>query len=583
MGGPSLFQSLRGRVRKGRLRNGRTTPRCISTPVPTEVHEPLKAADACISAGSSMLLSSSVGSGSPRVTTESLNAKLVEVGGRLAEVKALSAELYGARSPSRLAETEGTQSSVKLRRGLRSAPSSGLASLGLELSRPHTTPTPPTRLLSVPSTPPTRPHSTAGPPVRRRRPVVADAAEEQQWASSLFKELPSIRRSYEEQSTGMRLSRSAPSMFPPTPGDNLVKSPQNRLAVWADLNSQDGLGGETDKNDMFACELLHYSINEHDHRLLHYFPEKNSTLSLTRPLTSPAAVVLPMSRQTSALAGSQRNSPRPPLKARTSPRPPSKTPVLKARASFVSSVGTDSDEGEAQPSARGFTCLATLALRWKIPLDTVKASSELFKEHAVMPSKKRATKDVFCILKEGVLHVDELKMVLCDMTECESLDELPEHAVQQMLQTTTQTSDGSLDFEAFATWYHQRSFCEHCCLSKRERKGRDVAHQLGMPVAEAEHCKKLFDKFDVDGNGHLSYPEFRDFVNSLIGHRSADSRKQHDLPESRVQHFWKLCDLNGNGSVEFQEFAIFYKQHFDTDSFDPGETFYNVKRPGRAR
>lgn len=172
--------------------------------------------------------------------------------------------------------------------------------------------------------------------------------------------------------------------------------------------------------------------------------------------------------------------------------------------------------------------------------------------------------------------------MLCTLTEVSSLEELPAETVEEAMRVGDVDGDCYLDFKEFVAWYNQRAFSSYVSLSKEGRECRDVAHRLGMPVSDADHCKYLFDKFDRDQNKYLDFNEFREFLNSLLGSRF-DSRKKVDLPESRIVHFWQLCDLKGAGHVTFDEFAVFYSQHFEPDSFDPGESFYGCIRGQGAK
>jgi len=312
--------------------------------------------------------------------------------------------------------------------------------------------------------------------------------------------------------------------------------------------------------------------------LLEYFPEKSTMNSLTSPVRVPHSPVRapPICKDTDSLAElARRSTPskelaqtfsslRTPGSCRVGSRAPSpRAPTsshrsqlcgknrIKAKKSLDSHDSDGSDSSDATlPSSHGFNSLAEMALRWDLPLDTLKSSSELFKLHAICERGE--------VLRDGKLPSSALKTVVCALADVSSLDELPPDSVTEILKTADTNSDGTLDFKEFATWYHQREFCECITLSKGDRQCRDIAYLLDMPVFEIENAKKLFDKFDGNGNAYLDYKEFHDFVNSLLGHRF-DSRKTRELPESRIAHFWQLCDLKGHGHVEFTEFAAFYR------------------------
>jgi Ca2+-binding EF-hand superfamily protein len=244
---------------------------------------------------------------------------------------------------------------------------------------------------------------------------------------------------------------------------------------------------------------------------------------------------------------------------------------LKQRLSIDSEFeDSRTPSAKQSPAEHGKTSLAKLAFQWNVPFEDVRASGELFQQHADIQCSSGA--DVF---RDGRMSAAALKQVICHLTEVSSLEELDDETVESALMVADKTGDGVLNFEEFAFWHWERAFSSYVALSKDDRECRSVALSLGIPVSEAEHCKHLFDKFDVSRNKYLDFDEFREFINSLLGSASRfDSTKNVGLPESRILHFWQLCDLKGRGHVEFTEFAQFYKTHFDPDSFNPGETFY---------
>lgn len=195
--------------------------------------------------------------------------------------------------------------------------------------------------------------------------------------------------------------------------------------------------------------------------------------------------------------------------------------------------------------AREPVCLAGMAMQWNLPLETVKASSELFRMHAESSGGE--------ILKDGRLSPAAFSQLVCTLAGVSNLEELCNETSEDGM-----IPDDYMNFEDFAAWYHRRAFSNYVNLPKDGRQCRDVALALGIPMAEAEHCKHIFDKFDFNQDGRLDEREFASFVSTLYGHWSFDSRKNYDLPESRIHQMWQQCNHNGTPTVSFKEFAAFY-------------------------
>jgi Ca2+-binding EF-hand superfamily protein len=295
-----------------------------------------------------------------------------------------------------------------------------------------------------------------------------------------------------------------------------------------------------------------------------YFPRGEPMLTANQPLPGgelPPVKTVKRGKQGAALRDNSKRPTQPPLRRIS----------LESNASG-SSEPSEKDVKKRVKVAREPVCLAGMARKWDVPFETVKTCSELFRRNAE-PLNANNSDD---ILKVGRIGPKNLGSLVCSMAGVNSLDELSDETGEESM-----ISDGYLNFEEFVAWYNRRAFSDYFNLSKESRECRHVAEALGIPVAEAERCQRLFAKFDSDGNDYLDFKEFSAFVNSLVG-KKFDSRNSYEVPESRVTHVWKQCDSDGSGHVTFKEFATFCSKRFEPGSFDLGDSlsdsFYHVRK-----
>jgi len=394
---------------------------------------------------------------------------------------------------------------------------------------------------------------------RRRQPVIADDLMESAWAGTVLGEMPSVRRAFEHHT--LRISKSAPSLDP---------RPRTPMQPCMDP----ALGDRP-----FSAEVS-YSKE----LLVDYFPEQDfvSPFHLCRTTTPQ---VQPSDPRAASKRGQSKNTLGRPLTAdlcsTVDSRVSSRTNTKQRTAMPAQFINFDLEddnveEADTTPVYLGPLCLATLATRWCLPLETLKASSELFRKHALLPPGRPNSGD---ILRDGELRSEQLKKIVCILADVDDLEELDPEEAEAAMKTADKNGDGNLDYEEFATWYQQRAFSDMVNLTKTEKECRAIAVQYGLPTCDAESVKRLFDKFDTDVSGYLCLDEFREFVNGLLGRRF-DSRKYEPVPESRILLYYQECDLNGSGHVEFDEFVKFYVTHFDSNDSDPGGSLYKNIRKG---
>lgn len=248
-----------------------------------------------------------------------------------------------------------------------------------------------------------------------------------------------------------------------------------------------------------------------------------------------------------------------------------KTSIESASSNNEAAVVQDVTESEATsraPTKNAPCCLSFLARKTGVPLECLQAASELFSQFAELPAH---TKDGD-ILTSGLLNVDSLTQVVCHLTGVEKRD-LPEALVCEVKAEADRNEDGVVDFKEFAHWYQRRAFMTYVTLTPEAMKTRLVSQSLGISSVDMDRYEKLFRKFDLNGNGTIDKAEFGKLINALM-------RVPSDMtvPSDRVTHFWHECDQDGDGRVDFEEFVMFYINHFDSSSEDPMSDFYKSIR-----
>jgi len=213
-------------------------------------------------------------------------------------------------------------------------------------------------------------------------------------------------------------------------------------------------------------------------------------------------------------------------------------------------------------------CMAVLAHNWNLPLEVVRPSADLFKQHAVFPGSAKDED----ILRDGILHYDELLQIVLKLNNVRSVEDLTSEMLSDVKKETTPSREhpnGIVDFREFVLWYQQHAFLPCVNLTEYERHLRAIALKLDIEFADMDHYKDLFDKFDLDSNGGIDMHEFDKLLHALM--KAPDNLR---IPDSRIMHFWHECDIDGDGTVNLEEFATFYVKNFSTDSSNPMEEFY---------
>jgi len=208
------------------------------------------------------------------------------------------------------------------------------------------------------------------------------------------------------------------------------------------------------------------------------------------------------------------------------------------------------------------------SVRLKVPLDVLKVAADIFCEHCEIPKKHRASKflkgDVD-LLEDSHIDTDKFGAILCQIIGVDDEDALPEGMLQSCFQVADGNNDHTVGFEEFALWYSRFGFSEDVLLPLEQKELRKMARKFEMKITDVEYYKRCFDSFDSDGSGEVDAEEFSQLLAILL-----KIPPHMELQKQRVQQFWRETDIDGGGSITFDEFLLFYKKYFEKTSSKNG-------------
>eukprot|EP00928_Gymnodinium_smaydae_P056926 TRINITY_DN40214_c0_g1_i1.p1 TRINITY_DN40214_c0_g1~~TRINITY_DN40214_c0_g1_i1.p1 ORF type:complete len:557 (-),score=81.96 TRINITY_DN40214_c0_g1_i1:108-1778(-) len=122
----------------------------------------------------------------------------------------------------------------------------------------------------------------------------------------------------------------------------------------------------------------------------------------------------------------------------------------------------------------------------------------------------------------------------------------------------------SVTFEQYVQWAISVTWTEEMQVeSLVERELRGFAREHNMAVLDVERIRKVFDKFDLDGSGEIEELEFRNIICTLW-----NVRDPTEIPTKRLARFWRDVDADGCGSINFEEFLIWYHKQLESDAYE---------------
>eukprot|EP00927_Polykrikos_kofoidii_P047667 TRINITY_DN41936_c0_g1_i1.p1 TRINITY_DN41936_c0_g1~~TRINITY_DN41936_c0_g1_i1.p1 ORF type:complete len:760 (+),score=159.20 TRINITY_DN41936_c0_g1_i1:154-2433(+) len=134
----------------------------------------------------------------------------------------------------------------------------------------------------------------------------------------------------------------------------------------------------------------------------------------------------------------------------------------------------------------------------------------------------------------------------------------PSHLVQKYVSADSDKS-GSVNFEEFLLWTVNTAYSEEVLVANpKERQLRRLARDYGVGLLDVERIKVVFDRFDEDKSNEIDEHEFKKVLFVLMHVKDPS----HVSPQ-KLQRYWREVDLDGSGSISFEEFMVWYYNMFD--------------------
>lgn len=229
--------------------------------------------------------------------------------------------------------------------------------------------------------------------------------------------------------------------------------------------------------------------------------------------------------------------------------------------------GEKDDKARTAPQPK---CLRQLSVELNCPLDIVKEARTIFLQHACNSIGEL----------DGALFRREFNAFLLERVKQSGhtfTNEEIEKKQDDAWKEADRDCNGCVNFEEFTLWWSSWGFEQFLLATPDQLASWKLAREYGLSAVEVEGVRAQFVKFDTDGSGQIEFDEFRKLLNTLL-----KVPKKLGLPDSRVEQFWQEVDLDGSGSVCFEEFFIWYTKYFDlkgtATDISPIEQFYKSVR-----
>jgi hypothetical protein len=113
--------------------------------------------------------------------------------------------------------------------------------------------------------------------------------------------------------------------------------------------------------------------------------------------------------------------------------------------------------------------------------------------------------------------------------------------------------------------------------SKEDAMLRDICATYHLDKVMVDDVYKVFSSYDQDGSAQLEYSEFARMMPVLLGGKKDADKAGGHIPDQRMKFFWNVMDSDGSGSIDFEEFLLWYFHNFvsaDNPRKDPMTNFY---------
>jgi len=193
----------------------------------------------------------------------------------------------------------------------------------------------------------------------------------------------------------------------------------------------------------------------------------------------------------------------------------------------------------------------------KGPLSTAELyalCNQLSKTMLVPIQEVKACYDDFCSLdldNSFSLSADEFEKAVRRSCKLADDEPLPENLA---LKYSQMDMDGNrvVDFKEYVRWSQGASWSEHLLVrDDRDREARRLARKLGLHLLDVERMRRLFDSYDLEKKHVITQDMFAHVIRGIL--KVSDPS---DVPQKRLERYWREIDLDGSGTVDFEEFVI---------------------------
>jgi Ca2+-binding EF-hand superfamily protein len=163
----------------------------------------------------------------------------------------------------------------------------------------------------------------------------------------------------------------------------------------------------------------------------------------------------------------------------------------------------------------------------------------------------------------GTLSLEEFRLAVREKCDLPSDAEVPEHLLKHCWGSADDDGDGQVTFEEFVVWSMKTAYTEEILVTDlKERQLRLMARTHGLCLTDVERIKDVFDRFDGDASGHIDEDEFRKILLVFM-----KVKNPADVSEKKLKRYWREVDADRSGSIDFEEFLLWYYRCFAGDSF----------------
>lgn len=207
--------------------------------------------------------------------------------------------------------------------------------------------------------------------------------------------------------------------------------------------------------------------------------------------------------------------------------------------------GSSGSHVENWNERRDFDMVMRMARKHQLPVEEVRERKEEF--------------DTLDKDRSGTLSVEELIAAIRARCNLEFDEPIPPHLLSSTWASADKDSDGLVNFEEFLCWSISTAYSEEMLVTDpEERRMRRMARENGLLLPDVERVKDVFNRFDADGTGNIDEVEFRSALHALM-----NLKNPNDMSLKKMQRYWLEVDTDRSGTIEFDEFLLWYFNFFD--------------------